>query len=70
MGILGGHEVYYLCLAEQLDPRRDDYVPKEVAYERLKSMTGQDFGFDIESWKTWLWKQGLIRLRQSPPKTS
>lgn len=29
------------------------YVSKEHALIRLKAMSGEDFGYDIEQWKKW-----------------
>jgi hypothetical protein len=42
-------------LKEEIPPyMRREYLPKDVAYERLKKMTGQDFGSDIERWEAWV----------------
>ena len=44
-------------LAEQMPSRFTlGYMTKEDAYERLKEMTGQDFGYDLDAWKAWLRK--------------
>jgi hypothetical protein len=29
------------------------YLPRETAFNRLKQLTGQDFGYDAEAWKKW-----------------
>ena len=29
------------------------HIPKEEAYKRMKQLTKQDFGFDLERWKQW-----------------
>lgn len=29
------------------------YVPKEEAYEQLKYMTEEDFGYDAKKWREW-----------------
>ena len=36
---------------------RREYLPKDVAYERLKKMTGQDLGDDVERWEAWVEEQ-------------
>ena len=33
---------------------RREFLPREVAYEKLKAMTGQDFGDDIVAWEDWI----------------
>jgi hypothetical protein len=33
---------------------RKVFQSKEDAYEMLKRYTGQDFGYDIDSWERWL----------------
>lgn len=34
-------------------PVRLGFLEKDVAYDRLKRITGQDFGYDIAKWKAW-----------------
>jgi hypothetical protein len=29
------------------------YVTREVAYDKLKQMTGLDFGLDVDKWREW-----------------
>jgi len=36
----------------QLLPK--DHPAKEDAYKALKTLTGQDFGYDIDAWQQWL----------------
>ena len=36
---------------------RREFLPKDVAYEKLKSMTGQDFGYDSIAWQKWIHEQ-------------
>ena len=36
---------------------RREFLPKDVAYEKLKEMTGQDFGANIEQWEKWIQEQ-------------
>jgi hypothetical protein len=38
-----------------------DYMPRERAYEELKRLTGQDFGYDVEKWKSWLRTHRFLR---------
>jgi len=45
-------------LKEEIPPyMRREFLPKDVAYEKLKKMTGQDFGNNIEQWETWIQEQ-------------
>jgi hypothetical protein len=30
-----------------------DYLPKDQAYEGLKKLSGEDYGYDIARWETW-----------------
>ena len=32
-------------------PRSLDYLSKEQAYEELKRISGEDWGYDIEAWR-------------------
>jgi hypothetical protein len=41
-------------LAEQMPIGGWGYMTKEAAREQLKKLTGQDFGYDLKAWKTWL----------------
>jgi hypothetical protein len=36
---------------------RREFLPMESAYEKLKSMTGQDFGYDSAAWEKWIEEQ-------------
>jgi hypothetical protein len=65
MSILTPCEIYFANLAGTMHPSRLEYMSKELAYERLKQMTGQDFGFDVDRWKAWLVNEGLIHLSPS-----
>ena len=38
------------CLAEHPAVPR---VSRETAYEELKRLTGQDFGYDVKAWRQW-----------------
>ena len=41
------------CLEGKMSKEIFAYRSKEVAYEELKRLTGQDFGYDINAWKQW-----------------
>ena len=36
---------------------RREYLTREDAYEKIKVMTGQDFGMNVEQWEEWVKKQ-------------
>jgi hypothetical protein len=36
---------------------RREFIPKEAAYERLKEITGKDFGMDAQLWEAWIREQ-------------
>ena len=36
---------------------RREYLTREVAYEKLKALTGQDFGLDPDQWELWIKEQ-------------
>jgi hypothetical protein len=45
-----------LELAEQSRSRYARRLGKEAAYEMLKKITGQDFGYDVQKWRRWIKK--------------
>ena len=48
-------------LAGDIPPRmRREYLAPEVAYEKLKLMTGVDFGMDAKAWKAWIDEQQAL----------
>jgi hypothetical protein len=55
----------YGCLLSnllgRLDPERLDYLPPEVAHERLVRLAGEDYGFDARRWLRWLVEHGRLR---------
>jgi hypothetical protein len=62
MSLLTGYELLVLNLAEKIPlERRAVYMPKERAHELLVQITGQDHGYDVESWRKWLTENGLLR---------
>jgi hypothetical protein len=40
-------------LNQEIEPGRREYLSKEQAYKRLKELTGQDLGYDVEKWGKW-----------------
>jgi hypothetical protein len=36
---------------------RREFLPKEAAYQRLKEITGKDFGMDAHAWEDWIREQ-------------
>ena len=45
-------------LKQEIPPyMRREYLTRETAYEKLKIMTGQDFGFDAVKWESWVQAQ-------------
>ena len=41
-------------LNQEIEAGRREYLSKEQAYEKLKKLTGQDFGYDAEKWRKWV----------------
>ena len=45
-------------LAGEIPPRmRREFLAVDIAYEKLKAMTGEDFGMDVERWRSWVAEQ-------------
>jgi hypothetical protein len=40
-------------LASQIEPSRREFLSREEARATLKTMTGQDFGYDVRRWREW-----------------
>jgi hypothetical protein len=38
-------------------------LPKEHAHNRLKRLTGQDFGYDVKAWRRWFDENPDVELR-------
>ena len=56
-------------LAGEIPPRmRREFLPVETAYERLKAMTGADFGMDVEAWRHWVTEQEAAGREFRVPK--
>jgi hypothetical protein len=47
-------DILILSLDEKLRKNTREYMTKEQAYEKLKSLSGQDFGYDVQKWRLWL----------------
>jgi len=47
---------------------RREFLPKEVAYEQLKKVTGQDFGMDAGLWEKWVREQEASGVVFRAPK--
>jgi hypothetical protein len=45
--------IYLFYLTEKGDPGDLFRPTPEAAYEKLKELTGQDFGHDAEAWRRW-----------------
>ncbi len=58
-------EGFLLNLQQKIEKGRREYLPRDAAYEKLKDLTGEDFGYDAEEWRTWIKKHGLLRQRES-----
>jgi hypothetical protein len=52
-----------VALATEHLPEDSFAMPREVAYKRLKNETGQDFGYDVEKWREWLWNNRATLLK-------
>ncbi len=49
------HKLYLLSLAEDEGlRRRNKLIDKQIAYLKLKELTGQDFGYDVTKWEEWM----------------
>jgi hypothetical protein len=60
MPLMNPYWVLLANLAEYLDSDRMDYLPKEVARQRLCEISAIDFGYDIQKWNEWLISANLI----------
>lgn len=58
-------------LASEIPPyMRREYLAPEVAHEKIKAMTGEDFGMDVAKWKTWVAEQHAQGREFRIPKES
>lgn len=69
---------YLMNFIEQLPANWSYYLPKDEAYEKLKQLSGRDFGEDIEAWIHWArenrlticYKNAFPRPAQTPEEES
>jgi hypothetical protein len=48
-------ELWLLNLQEKIAKHRREYLPRREAYrQQLRHHTGQDFGYDVEAWRSWV----------------
>ncbi len=52
-------ELFIENLAGNISKETMQYMAKERALEMLKKASGEDFGYDIEKWKSWLNQKSL-----------
>ena len=50
-------------LNQEIEAGRREYLSKEQAYEKLKELTGQDFGYDVEKWRKWVKRNPNLSTR-------
>lgn len=43
-----------LNLDQKIKEGRREYLTKSEAREKLKALTGQDFGYDSKKWRAWI----------------
>ncbi len=57
MSLSGLYNILLRGLEGTSDPQTLHFVSREAAYEELKKLTGQDFGYDVEKWREHLRSQ-------------
>lgn len=62
----GTFEICLANLREQLPLNWSVYMTKEEALDKLRAMTGQDFGFDDKLWEEWGDTHGLFLMPRNP----
>jgi hypothetical protein len=53
-------ELYLLNLKGEIQEGRREYTTKDRAYQKLKELTGQDFGMDPVRWEAYLKEHDLL----------
>ena len=53
-----------LNLDQKIAPGRREYLDREAAYQTLKAMTGQDFGYNTQQWRQWM-RSSKFQLQQA-----
>jgi len=56
MSLLTPTQRLFENLKQAIPPNAMPYMKREDAYNRLKELTGQDFGYDHDQWENWLIK--------------
>jgi hypothetical protein len=41
-------------LNQEVEENMPHYLSKKKAYQNLKELTGQDFGYNVQKWKQWI----------------
>ena len=59
MGFGTWEERLLLNLKQEIPQHYGEYRTREEAYETLKWVTGEDFGYDIEAWERWFSENDL-----------
>lgn len=57
-------------LNQEIKEGRREYLSPDEAYRKLKDLTGQDFGYDVDKWRHWI-KQNKASAKNpkgSPPR--
>jgi len=54
MSLSGVYELLLRGLEGNSDPQTLHYTSREAAYEELKRLTGQDFGYDSGKWREFI----------------
>jgi hypothetical protein len=58
-----------LNLEQKIQAGRREYLDRSAAYERLKAITGQDFGYDSQQWRNWIkHHKALLRAQGKPSR--
>jgi len=58
-------EGFLLNLEQKIAPGRREYLTQEEAYQRLKDVTNQDFGYDAIAWRGWIQGQEALKKGKS-----
>jgi hypothetical protein len=55
-----------LNLEGKIKEGRREFLPRQEAYEKLKQLTGQDFGYEVLRWRDWI-RRDVRREEESWP---
>jgi hypothetical protein len=56
-------------LNQEIKKGRREYLSRDEAYQKLKALTGQDFGYDVEKWRSWI-KQNKVTAKNPKGTTT